>query len=139
MSALFLTLLLGSVAVTATGIFAVQLPRKRAENLAAAELIRQYLASGDARLFINRPVNHVPWPGGEAQLAHVLSDPTVRTFLPVSLYPLEMRPTYPLLSRICRQVLAFGWLPLLLGIVSIGWGMVLVRRAAPAAPTAVPS
>lgn len=122
-SVLFLSTLIGSVAVTAVGIFAVQLPRKRAENLAATGLIQQYLSTGDARLFLNQPVNHVPWPGGEDQLAEVLSDSTLRTIIPVSLYPEEARPTYSLLSRLCRRALSFGWLPMLLGCGSIAWGM----------------
>ena len=129
-SGVFLTVLVGSVSVTAAGIFAVQLPRKRAENRAATVLIQEYLRTGDARLFLNQPVNHVPWPGGENQLPDVLSDPTVRTFLPVSLYPPESRPSYPLLSRLCRHALALGWIPLLCGFGSVAWGVIRWRRNA---------
>lgn len=67
-------------------------------------------------------------------MAEVLSDPTVRTFLPVSLCPPDSQPAYPVPSRLSRFALALGWLPLLLGGRALASGLLLARRgsAAPA-------
>lgn len=125
--AAYAILLLGSISVTAIGIFRVQLPRKRAEGTAATMLIQQYLADGDPRVFLNQPTNHVPWPTGETELPKVLSDPTVKTFLPVALYPSEARPEYPWLSRVARAALSLSWVLLIAGLLSVGWGIFLAR------------
>jgi hypothetical protein len=127
-------LLVGSIAVTAVGIFRVQLPRKHAENLAATALIQEYMASGDARVFLNQPANHVPWPTGETELPKVLSDPTVKTFLPVALYPAGKRPPYPWLSRATRWALSLSWLLTLAGALSVSWGILRLPSVAVTRP-----
>ncbi len=119
----WLGLVLGCLALTAYGIFGVQLPRKRAENHAAARLIQRYLLSGDARIFVGQPPNHVPWPKHEADLANLLRDPAVCEFLPRGVLPEANRPEAPMLSRAAGVIRAAGWMVAGLGalVIAVGW------------------
>jgi hypothetical protein len=124
-------LAIGCVAITAWGIFRVQLPRKRDENRAAAALIQRYLVEHDAGIFQNQPPNYVPWPGYENLLPAVLDDADVRGFLPRGLLPTAQRPPAPPASAIAAILRERGAIVALAGLILTGFAARMGPRPRP--------
>lgn len=131
--------MLAVTAVTAIAIFRLELPRKHAENLAAARLIRRYLAAPDPKLFQHQPPNHVPWPRHEGELAHVLRDPAVRDFLPRDLLPDAAPPPAPLASRLAALARKSGGWIATAGLLLLAYALWPSRRDGPFSSQNLPS